>query len=52
MSLREKCAITGVGETAYSRGSGKSVWRLQLEASLNAIADAGLTPKDIDGVIP
>jgi acetyl-CoA acetyltransferase len=52
MSLREKSAITGVGETAYTRGSGKSVWRLQLEASLNAIADAGLTPKDIDGVIP
>jgi acetyl-CoA acetyltransferase len=51
MSLHEKSAITGVGETAYSRGSGKSVWRLQLEASLAAIADAGLSPKDVDGVI-
>jgi len=51
MSLREKSAITGVGETQYSRGSGKSVWTLQLEASLKAIGDAGLTPKDIDGVI-
>jgi acetyl-CoA acetyltransferase len=51
MSLREKSAITGVGETEYSRGSGKSLWRLQLEASLNAINDAGLDPKDIDGIV-
>ena len=52
MSLREKAAITGVGETAYVRGSGKSAFQLQVEASLTAIADAGLTPKDIDGIIP
>jgi acetyl-CoA acetyltransferase len=51
MSLRGKSAITGVGETQYSRGSGKSVWTLQFEASLKAVADAGLTPKEIDGVI-
>ena len=52
MSLRERIAITGVGETAYSRNSGKSVLALQLEASLKAIDDAGLSPKDIDGIIP
>ena len=52
MTLREKAAITGVGETAYVRGSGKSAFQLQIEASLTAIADAGLTPKDIDGIIP
>ena len=52
MSLRGKAAITGVGETAYVRGSGKSAFQLQIEASLTAIADAGLTPKDIDGIIP
>jgi acetyl-CoA acetyltransferase len=52
MSLREKGAITGVGETAYSRESGRSVLSLQLEASLKAIEDAGLKPTDIDGVIP
>ncbi len=51
MPLREKAAITGVGETAYSRASGKSVIALQLEASLKAIEDAGLSPKDIDGII-
>ena len=52
MSLRDVGAVSGVGETAYSRNSGKSVLALQLEASLRAIEDAGLTPKDIDGVIP
>lgn len=52
MSLRERGAITGIGETAYSRQSGRSVLSLQLEASLKAIEDAGLKPSDIDGVIP
>lgn len=50
--LRERAAVTGIGETAYTRGSGKSVLALQLEASLRAIEDAGLSPKEIDGVIP
>ena len=51
-SLMDKCAVTGVGETVYSKNSGKSVVALQMEASLKAIADAGLKPSDIDGVIP
>lgn len=51
-TLRDKAAVTGIGETVYSRGSGTTPLALQLEASLTAIADAGLTPKDIDGVIP
>ncbi len=52
MSLTDKCAVTGIGETEYSKNSGKSVVALQMEASLKAIADAGLKPNDIDGVIP
>ena len=51
-TLKEKGAITGVGETAYTRGSPRSVQGLYMEASLKAIEDAGLTPKDIDGIIP
>lgn len=49
--LREAGAVAGIGETAYSRNSGKSVVALQCEASLAAIRDAGLSPKDIDGLI-
>jgi acetyl-CoA acetyltransferase len=51
MALNERGAITGIGETAYSRRSGKSVVALQMEASLAAIADAGLSPKNVDGII-
>ena len=52
MSLRDKACLTGIGETAYLRGSSKSAFELQIEASLKAIADAGLKPQQIDGVIP
>ena len=52
MPLREVGAITGVGETKYMRGTDRSALSLQLEASLNAIRDAGLKPTDIDGIIP
>ena len=52
MSLRDKSCVTGIGETAYLRGSTKTAFELQLEASLKAVADAGLSPKDIDGIIP
>ncbi len=50
--LREKAAVSGIGETAYTRGTTKSGLALQLEASLKAIADAGLDPREIDGIIP
>lgn len=52
MSLCGAGAITGIGETRYSKRSPHSAFDLQIEASLAAIADAGLTPRDIDGVIP
>ena len=52
MSLRDRAAVAGVGETAYTRGSGRSGLALSLEASLAAVADAGLSPRDIDGVVP
>ena len=52
MSLREAGAITGVGETKYMRGTDRTPVSLAMEASLNAIADAGLKPSDIDGLIP
>ena len=52
MSLRESGAVTGVGETTYLRGTDRTALSFQLEASLNAIRDAGLKPTDIDGLIP
>jgi acetyl-CoA acetyltransferase len=51
-SLKDKSTITGVGETLYYKSTEKSALELVLEASLSAVNDAGLTPKDIDGIIP
>jgi acetyl-CoA acetyltransferase len=49
--LREKYAIVGVGETTYTRGSGKTTRALGSWAVRNAIADAGLRSSDIDGML-
>src|ERR1044072_5483356 len=49
--LRDKYAIVGVGETTYTRGSGKTTRALGTWAVRNAILDAGLEPKDIDGMM-
>jgi acetyl-CoA acetyltransferase len=50
--LRDACAIVGVGQTEYTRGTDKSTLELHLDASLAAIADAGLEPDAIDAVMP
>lgn len=46
-----KTAIAGVGYTNFSRQSGKSVLALASEACANAVSDAGLELKDVDGVV-
>src|SRR5438309_11104695 len=50
-TLRDQAYIVGAGETAYTRGSQKSVLRTVLEASRHAMADAGVTTQDIDGFV-
>jgi len=42
--LRDKYAIVGVGETTYTRGSGKTTRAMAVQAVRNAILDAGLKP--------
>ncbi|HEX5614966.1 MAG TPA: thiolase family protein [Acidimicrobiia bacterium] len=43
-------AIVGIGETDYTRASGRSAREIGAEAAARAIADAGLEPGDIDGL--
>ena len=50
-NLQDRYSIVGVGETDYSRGSGRSTRALATEAILNAMGRAGLTPKDVDGML-
>jgi acetyl-CoA acetyltransferase len=46
----KRTAITGIGQSAISRGAEKSALGLSIDAALEAIADAGLTRADIDGM--
>jgi acetyl-CoA acetyltransferase len=52
--MKNEPCIVGIGETRYTRGegSGWSQLRLQLEASMNAVSDAGLEVGKIDGIMP
>jgi len=47
--IRNKYAIVGVGESERSRNSGTTPLHMALDASRNAIQDAGLKASDIDG---
>ncbi len=49
-SIRDQACIVGVGDTEYSKDSGRSEMRLACEAIRAAIEDAGLTPDDVDGI--
>lgn len=49
--LRDKYAIVGVGETTYTRGSGRSTRAMGTIAVRNAMEDAGLKASDIDGML-
>ncbi len=44
-------AIAGIGATEFSKDSGRSELRLAAEASLAALADAGLSPSEVDGLV-
>src|ERR1700739_1445914 len=47
--MLNRTAIAGIGQTEFSKNSGRSELQLALEASKAALDDAGLTPADIDG---
>ena len=49
-SLRGSAAIVGIGSAGMGEAPGRSSTELMAEAALAAIADAGLTLQDIDGV--
>jgi acetyl-CoA acetyltransferase len=44
-------AVAGIGQTEYSKCSGRSELQLCAEASRAAIEDAGLRPADVDGLV-
>lgn len=51
MSLKDKACIVGIGEVPNTRGPGRPVIDMVVDASLNAIADSGVKRGAIDGLI-
>ncbi len=49
--LTDKYCVVGVGETSYSKNSGKTTRGMADEAVRNAILDAGLTAADVNGML-
>ncbi|TAM15567.1 MAG: lipid-transfer protein [Rhodanobacter sp.] len=44
-----RAAIVGLGATEFSKNSGRTEIRLAMEATLAALADAGIAPDEVDG---
>ena len=49
--IKDRYAIVGVGYTPQGRIPGRTSLSFHLEASANAIKDAGLNKNDVDGFI-
>lgn len=49
--VRDKAAVVGIGETAYSKHSGRTELALACEAICRAVEDAGVTVDEIDGLV-
>jgi acetyl-CoA acetyltransferase len=49
--LDGQAGIVGIGATEFSKESGRSELQLSAEATRAALADAGLTPADVDGLV-
>jgi acetyl-CoA acetyltransferase len=49
--LTDKYCIVGVGETTYSKNSGKTTRAMGAEAVRNAVRDAGITAADVNGML-
>lgn len=47
----DRTVIAGIGQTEFSKDSGRSELQLAAEASLAALNDAGLTVADVDGMV-
>ena len=49
--MQRRAAIVGIGQTGFSKDSGRTEWALALEAILAALADAGLEASSVDGLV-
>jgi acetyl-CoA acetyltransferase len=50
-TLKNEAAIVGIGQTEFSKNSGRSEMQLACEAVRAAIEDAGIRPHEVDGLV-
>jgi len=50
-TIRDKAAIVGIGETAFGKHLGRSELDMAIEAIVAACDDAGISPREIDGLV-
>jgi acetyl-CoA acetyltransferase len=50
-AVSDRTIIAGIGQTEFSKASGRSELQLAAEAARAAIADAGMQPSDIEGLV-
>ncbi len=51
LSLQDRTAIVGIGQTAFAKGHPDSELSMACQAIRAAIDDAGLRPSDVDGLV-
>jgi 3-oxoacyl-[acyl-carrier-protein] synthase III len=49
--LSGRASIAGIGQTEFSKESGRSELQLACECVKTALDDAGLQPSDVDGLV-
>ncbi len=49
--MSRRAVLAGVGHTEFGKLAGRSAWHLEAAAAAAAVADAGLQPRDIDGLL-
>ena len=49
-ALKDQAAIVGIGQTEFSKNSGRSELQLAAEAVRAALRDAGIHPSEVDGM--
>lgn len=50
-TLSGRAAVVGIGATEFSKASGRSELQLSVEATRAALADCGIAPGEVDGLV-
>lgn len=49
--IRDRAAVAGIGQTRFAKNLGQTETEMAVEAIWNACEDAGISPREIDGLV-